>query len=301
MSETKKAAAFGEILWDILPDKKCLGGAPFNCGAHLNRLGFKTTMISALGDDELGREALALVKKEHVSARFINTLSGVSTGFTNVVLENGKPSYEFNSPCAWDYIALTPQLKKEFLNSHWDVFCFGSLAQRSEASRETLYSLLREINAGIKYFDINLRKKFYSKQIIEQSLKYTDILKMNDEELPVISNLLGITGSVPDIAGNLTEKYKLRGIIITAGKDGTTAYFNNQEYKVLPGDVPIVDTVGAGDSFSAAFLASYISGHSVADALEAGSTLADFVVSHSGALPEYDSQIRARLLPFTAL
>jgi fructokinase len=298
MAETRKAAAFGEILWDILPEKKCLGGAPFNCGAHLKRLGFETTMISSLGDDKLGREALALVKKENVSSRFINTISGVSTGFTNVVLDNGKPSYEFNTPCAWDYITLNPQLKKNFLDSRWDVFCFGSLAQRSEASRETLYSLLGEINADIKYFDINLRKNFYSKQIIEQSLKYTDILKMNDAELPVISSLFGITGNVPDIAENIIKKYKLRGIIITAGKDGTTAYFNNQEYKVLPGDVPIVDTVGAGDSFSAAFLASYISGHSVADALEAGSTLADFVVSHSGALPEYDSQIRAKLSPF---
>lgn len=295
MSETRKAAAFGEILWDILPGKKCLGGAPFNCGAHLNRLGFKTTMISALGDDQLGQEALSLVGKENVSSRFINMLSGVPTGFTNVVLDNGKPSYEFNSPCAWDYIALNPRLEKEFLSTHWDVFCFGSLAQRSFVSYKTLHSLLDGINADITYFDINLRKTFYTKSIIEQSLKHADILKMNDEELPVVSNLLEITGSVSKIAENIINKYELRGIIITAGKDGTTAYFNNREYRALPGNVPIVDTVGAGDSFSAAFLASYIAGHSVQDALNAGSTLADFVVSHSGALPEYDSEIRTKL------
>jgi fructokinase len=295
MSETRKAAAFGEILWDILPGKKCLGGAPFNCGAHLNRLGFKTSMISALGNDQLGQEALALVEKEAVSSRFINILSGIPTGFTNVVLDRGKPSYEFNSPCAWDYIELNPRVKKEFLSTHWDVFCFGSLAQRSFVSCKTLYSLLDEINADIKFFDINLRKTFYTKSVIEQSLKHADILKMNDEELPVVSNLLEIPGSVSTIIENIINKYELQGIIITAGKDGTTAYFNNREYRTFPGDVPVVDTVGAGDSFSAAFLASYITGHSVPDALNAGSILADFVVSHSGALPEYDPEIRTKL------
>jgi fructokinase len=301
MSEIKKAAAFGEILWDILPGKKYLGGAPFNCGAHLNRLGFKTTMISALGNDQLGQEALSLVEKEGVSAKFISMLPDVPTGFTNVVLENRTPSYEFNSPCAWDYITLCPHLKKEFLSTHWNVFCFGSLAQRSCVSYETLYSLLDKINADIIFFDINLRKKFYTKSIIEQSLTYADVLKMNDAELPVVSNLLEISGSMSQIAESLIKKYKLQGIIITVGKDGTIAYFNDQEYKVSPENVPVVDTVGAGDGFSAAFLASYLTGHSVADALASGSALADFVVSHSGALPEYDSKTKERLTPFITI
>ncbi|MCK9169879.1 MAG: carbohydrate kinase [Treponema sp.] len=298
MPETKKAAAFGEILWDILPGKKCLGGAPFNCGAHLNRLGFKTTMLSALGDDQLGQEALSLVNNENVSSRFINMLSGVPTGFTNVVLNNGKPSYEFNSPCAWDYIAFNSSMEKTFLATHWDVFCFGTLAQRSVVSRKTLFTLLEKINADIKFFDINLRKEFYTDSVIEQTLKYTDILKMNDEEFPVVSKILGITGNMAAAAEYIIKKYGLKGIIITAGKSGTTAFFNNQEYRISPENVPVIDTVGAGDSFSAAFLASYINGHSVTDALSAGSALADFVVSHSGALPEYDSKIREKLAAF---
>jgi fructokinase len=301
MSEIKKAAAFGEILWDILPEKKCLGGAPFNCVAHLNRLGFKTTMVSSLGNDQLGQEALSLVEKEHVSSKFISMLPDVPTGFTNIVLNNRTPSYEFNSPCAWDHITLCPHLKKEFLSTHWNVFCFGSLAQRSCVSYETLYSLLDKINADVKFFDINLRKTFYTKSIIELSLKYADILKMNDAELQVVSNLLEIPGSMSQIAGSLIKKYKLQGIIITVGKDGTIAYFNDQEYRVSPEDVPVIDTVGAGDGFSAAFLASYITGHSVIDALTAGSTLADFVVSHSGALPEYDLKIKASLARFITI
>jgi fructokinase len=301
MSETKNIAAFGEILWDILPDKKCLGGAPFNCGAHLNRLGFKTTMVSAVGNDQLGQEALSLIENENVSSRFIRMLSGVPTGFTTVKLDHGKPSYEFNSPCAWDYITLSPTLKKEFLSVHWNVFCFGSLAQRSFINYKTLYSLLDGIHADIKFFDINLRKTFYTKSIIQQSLKYADILKMNDEELPVVSNILGITGTPTAITEHIIKKYKLQGIIITAGKDGTTAYFNGREYRVTPENVPVLDTVGAGDSFSAAFLASYITGHAIPDALAAGSALADFVVSHNGALPEYDSKIKEKLAGFITL
>ena len=292
MTKKLKAAAFGEILWDILPEKKCLGGAPFNCGAHLNRLGFETSMISALGNDPLGEEALALVKKEHVSIRYLQVLDNIATGFTQVTLEQGIPSYEFNAPCAWDRIVLDTASKREFLETHWDVFCFGSLAQRDQTSRSTLMELLADIDAGTVFFDVNLRKQFYSADIIRTSLEHTDILKMNDEEVPVLSKLLGYTAGDDQFTSAIIDRYGLKGVIVTCGKKGATASFDGITYRQTPSPVKIADTVGAGDSFSAAFLASYVRGHPVQEALAAGTRLADFVVSHNGALPEYDEQLR---------
>jgi fructokinase len=299
MQEKRKAAAFGEILWDILPDRKCLGGAPFNCGAHLNRLGFETSMVSALGNDELGRDAVELIKKECIRDTYLQIYDDVPTGFTTVTLENGIPSYEFNSPCAWDRIAPDEKLIKNFLSVHWNIFCFGSLAQRSETSRTTLTKILSRIDADIVFFDVNLRKKFFTEDIIRKSLECTDILKMNDEEVPVLSELLGFDSSDgSSFIYKLIEKYALKGVIVTLGKKGVCAYFDGNVYTQTPSPVKVADTVGAGDSFSAAFLASFTSGHSVQDALAAGTSLADFVVSHYGALPEYDTALRKKLEPY---
>ena len=298
MTKKMQAAAFGEILWDILPDKKCLGGAPLNCGAHLNRLGFKTSMISSLGNDELGKKALDAVKKEKVNTDFIQVLPGIPTGFTQVTLENGIPSYEFNAPCAWDCISLSHEQFSAFFKQHWNVFCFGSLAQRSDMSRNTLLNILRDIQADIIFFDVNLRKAFFNRNIIEGSLQHTDILKMNDEEIPVLSKLLGYNCSDDVFIRRIINDFKLTGVVTTLGKKGCAAYFNDTIYTRKPSPVPVVDTVGAGDSFSAAFLASYVyTGGDVQKAIEAGTRMADFVVSHSGALPAYDKALKEALAP----
>ena len=285
MGKKYKAIAFGEILWDILPEKKCLGGAPFNCGIHLGRLGFETKIISALGDDELGEEALDFMKKEGAICDYVGILDGIPTGFTNVVVQDGIPSYEFNSPCAWDKISISENQLNELSKENYDVCIFGTLAQRSEISRKTLYSLLKNLKIETVFFDVNIRKNYYSKKIIEDSLIYADIVKMNDEEIPIIANQLGYQKSDDEFIYKFIEDFGLKGVIATLGKKGSAAYFDNKKYHCPAGTVKVVDTVGAGDSFSAAFLASFVRNCNVEAALKKGSKLADFVVSQRGAIP----------------
>ena len=295
MEKKYKAIAFGEILWDILPDKKCLGGAPFNVSAHLNRMGFETKIISALGKDKLGQEALEFIKKEGCSPDFIASLNEISTGFTNVVVHKGIPDYEFNEPCAWDMISISDNQLRKLSEEKFDVFIFGSLAQRHEISRKTLYSLLTGLQADTIFFDVNLRKNFFTRKIIEDSLIFADIVKMNDEEIPVVSKLLGYKECNDDFIFKFIDDFGLKGLIATSGKKGSAAYFNNQKVSCSCGNVKVVDTVGAGDSFSAAFLASYIKGNNIEESLCKGAKLADFVVSKTGALPEYDEKILAAM------
>ncbi len=292
-----KALSFGEILWDIFPDSRCLGGAPLNVAGHLARLGVEACIVSALGKDPLGSEALELMKANHIDTRYVESLPDIETGFTRIKLTAGIPEYEFNFPCAWDSIALAPRHKEAILAEKWDVFCFGTLSQRSETSRVTLREILQKIDPAIVFCDINLRKQFYSREILEWSLEHSDILKMNDEESPIVSSLLRESAvfDEKELYAWLIEKFALKGILVTRGKKGVSAYFDGKEYAHTPSDVKVVDTVGAGDSFSAAFLVSLFTGKSIPRALELATDLADFVVSRSGALPEYDQAIRTKL------
>lgn len=291
-------AAFGEILWDVLPQKKCLGGAPFNCAAHMNRLGFNTTMISALGDDALGTEALRVISQEQMDSSFIQVQNDFPTGQTDVVLKNGSPSYEFNMPCAWDAISLDEGMLANIASLQLDVFCFGSLVQRSKKSRDTLFSILKIIRSPIIFFDVNLRKEFYTKDVIARSLEYATILKLNNEELPILCSMFGYPQDELAFLKNISFDFNLDGVILTKGSQGAMAWFENTQYQVCPGPVHVVDTVGAGDSFSAAFLFVYAQTHAVQKALEAGSALADFVVSHDGAIPSYTAALKNRIAAF---
>lgn len=292
-----KTLAFGEILWDVLPDSRHLGGAPLNVSGHLARLGAEAHIVSSLGDDDYGREAMAILKAENIGTKYVSVHPDIPTGFTRITLEDGIPSYEFNMPCAWDRILLSPGDLSGILAAEWDVFCFGSLAQRSAESRETLDSLLDGIRAKIVFFDVNLRKNFYSAEIIARSVSRCDVVKMNEDEWPVLRDLLSPLKGADEAAFCewLIREYKLRGALVTKGKRGVTAYFGGEAHSRLPSDVPVVDTVGAGDSFSAAFLVAILKGLPVPEALRLATELADYVVSHSGAMPEYDGAIRARL------
>jgi fructokinase len=292
-----RSLSFGEILWDVFSDSRCLGGAPLNVSGHFARLGVDSAIVSAVGADELGREALQIMSAEGIDTSYVSELTEVPTGVTNVLLSNGIPSYAFNEPCAWDRIMVEPEAMKKIAATEWDVFCFGTLAQRSKESEKTLREILGKITAKEVFFDVNLRKEFYSREIIEYSLMHCTIVKMNDEEWPVLAALLA-PASMCEEAGFcewLAMKYKLRGVLVTKGKKGVSAYFDGKVCNQVSGTVPVVDTVGAGDSFSAAFLTSILRGCPVPEALSLASALADFVVSHAGAMPAYDPEIRERL------
>lgn len=294
-----KALAFGEILFDVYPDRKCLGGAPLNVAGHLARLGFESSIVSAVGSDNDGKEALSLVSSLGVSTDYIQTVSGAPTGRTEIVLDTGIPTYEFNSLCAWDEIRPSPDAIGRIFAENWDVFCFGTLASRSPTSRRTVTDLLSGIRARTIFFDVNLRKQFYDAEIIKYGLSKSNILKMNDDEAPVLARLLEAPAGLNDdqLQDWLIGEWELSGVLLTRGKAGASVRFGGKTSIILPGTVPVVDTVGAGDSFSAAFLASLSRGYPPEQALVFASTLADYVVTQSGAIPEYSPDIRSRLSP----
>ena len=266
--------AFGEILWDVIDGVPHIGGAPFNFAAHVAKCGLTSSIISSVGEDDLGRRAKEQVAALGVDGAFVSVHPSLPTGTVNVMLNNGIPSYEIVKPVAWDEIradvALLPPPR---------AFYFGSLAQRSPVSSETLARLLEAFSSSLVFFDVNLRQKFWSRELIEDCLGRTDILKVNDEERAT----LGFS------AERLFATYpRLKMLIETRGAAGCAVWSREGEAFTSPAlpDGPVVDTVGAGDSFSAAFLAAVLHGEDLRTAAEKGNLRAGKVAARSGAIPE---------------
>ena len=287
-----KALAFGEILWDVFGGKKTIGGAPLNVLGHIRRLGGEATIISAVGDDELGKASLSRLDELGIDSSYVH-LSQWGTGRAVVSLCDGIPSYAFDTPAAWDGISLSATQLDALEKENWDVFVYGTLAQRGECSAATLSRLLERVNAREFFFDVNLRLDYYSRACVERGLERASILKMNDEELPVIASLLG--RDEKDFIPWLLDCTGLRRVILTSGKKGSDCYEKGRTSHAGTQKVEVVDTVGAGDSLSAAFLYFISQGDDSAEALSKASILADYVVTRTGAIPEYDVEIRQRL------
>jgi fructokinase len=282
--------SFGEILFDVFPDKKTLGGAPLNVAAHLSKLGGDGIIVSALGDDELGREARECIASFGLDASFIVT-SRYPTGRADITLSGKNADYTFNFPCAWDDITLNKEPRGAY-----ELVYFGTLAQRSETSRDALEEILSSIKARTVFFDVNIRKHFYTKEIIRRGLEYATILKMNDEELPLVADLCSLEASSEgEMVRKLMDEYRIPVVLLTKGKKGSTCYQEDQKIDMPCGNVAVVDTVGAGDSLSAGFLTSFIATGDARKALFVGSTLADYVCAHRGAIPDYDDTIKSFL------
>lgn len=288
-----KALAFGEILWDVNGNEKTIGGAPLNVLAHICRLGGESSLVSAVGSDELGRASLACLEDFGIAERYVR-ISPFPTGRADVVLENGIPSYEFNMPCAWDDIRLSDEQYIDLFNDDFSVFIYGTLAQRCLTSALTLEKLLDDVSATEFFFDVNLRGNFYNEKSIERGLEKATIIKMNDEELPVVASLLG-TGK-ENLIGWLFDNTSVKKVLVSAGSSGSFCHEKGgKAYHAVASDVSAVDTVGAGDSLSAAFLYFLARGMDTGSALEKASVLADYVVTKRGAVPEYDADLRNRL------
>ena len=279
--------SFGEILFDVFPDKATLGGAPLNVAGHMTKLGLKGAILSALGDDDYGKRAMEEIKALGMDTSYIST-TPFETGKAMITLNGKNADYEFNSPCAWDNIPYLPLPEKVSL------IYYGTLAQRSEGSRETLKRVLREVSSDHRFFDVNIRKHFYSDEIIREGVEAATILKLNDEEEEIVLSSLGIKERGLSGLEKLYRDYSLDLILLTCGKDGTMCY-KDKWYRVPCASVPVVDTVGAGDSLSAGFLARYIKTGDLERSLIAGSHIADFVVTQRGAIPEYDEELKTYL------
>ncbi|WP_455584392.1 carbohydrate kinase family protein [Bacteroides sp.] len=286
----------GEALWDVLPEGKKIGGAPANFAYHVSQFGLDSCVVSAVGNDELGDEILDVFEKKHLNHQ-LQTVN-YPTGTVQVTLDdNGVPCYDIKEGVAWDNIPFTDELKRLALSAR--AVCFGSLAQRNEVSRVSINRFLDTMPDGdgqLKIFDINLRQGFFTKEIIRDSCQRCNVLKINDEELVTISRLFGYPGiDLQDKCWILLAKYNLKMLILTCGTNGSYVFTPGVvSFQETP-KVPVADTVGAGDSFTATFTAALLKGKSVPDAHKLAVEVSAYVCTQSGAMPELPQVLKDRL------
>ncbi len=279
-----KIIGLGEILWDMLPTGKQLGGAPANFAYHVCRLGGNGWAVSAISDDELGREI-----KNTLSTKKLNTILeevNEPTGTVQVTLNAaGVPTYDITEGVAWDHIPFTERIGN--LAKETSAVCFGTLAQRSPESRATIHKFIESMPAGsLKVYDINLRQKYYDEKIISDSLRLADILKINDEELEIVSRMLCLSGTSEERCRAISREFNLKFVILTMGGDGSKVILEDRVHLSTPGKINIVDTVGAGDSFTAAFMLAYLRGESIEKAHTLATEVSSYVCTKAGAMPE---------------
>ena len=274
----------GEALWDMLPEGKKLGGAPANFAFHAGQFGLEIMAVSAIGLDPLGEE-IAKELEEHGLPFHLDRID-YPTGTVQVTLDsNGIPRYEIKEDVAWDNIPYTKELAD--LAGRAQAVCFGSLAQRNPVSRETIGWFLDAVPEDcLKVFDINLRQSFYSKEIIEDSLRRCDILKINDEELEIVKEMFGLEDLPTEgLCRSIIDEYGLKMLILTCGVNGSHVFSGDVSSFIETPKVKVADTVGAGDSFTGAFVASILKGKTVREAHEAAVKVSAFVCTQSGAMP----------------
>ena len=284
----------GELLWDIFPQGKYFGGAPANFVYHISTLGHKGIVASRIGKDTLGKEIIDTIATLGLTRKYIQIDSNHPTGTVDVRVDsNGHPKYTITENVAWDFFEFNEKWK--ILAEKADAVCFGSLAQRSSESRETIIEFLKHTGKEtVRIFDINLRQNFYSPEIITQSLKISSILKLNDEELPILIDLLGYQKkeSEEELCRLLIEKYGLDLVCLTKGRNGSLLV-NERETVKHPGrKVTVIDTVGAGDAFTAALAIQYLKGSSLERISEAANRLGSWVASQAGATPSANKYVQ---------
>jgi fructokinase len=274
----------GEILWDVFPNGKVLGGAPANFAYHVSQFGFEGYAVSAIGDDELGEEIVGCLSKKKL--KYLIEKTPYATGTVQVTLSgNGIPEYEICENVAWDNIPFTEEM--EALAQRTKTVCFGSLAQRSSASRQTINRFLDCVpKTALKIFDINLRQHFYTLELIEHALDRCNVLKINDDEILIIGELFGWQSkSELEICNQLLHNCDLEIVVLTKGTQGSYVVTKNEtSFKPTP-LVEVADTVGAGDSFTAGFVASLLKGKSISEAHQIAVEVSAFVCTQHGAMP----------------
>ncbi|MFI3280274.1 MAG: carbohydrate kinase [Rikenellaceae bacterium] len=286
MNENKFIVGLGELLWDVLPDGKKIGGAPGNFAYHSSQFGFNSAVVSAIGDDKLGDEIISTLSQKGLGG--IIERVAYPTGMVQVTLDaNGVPIYDIKENVAWDNIPYTQEL--ENLAQQTMAVTFGSLAQRNVVSRNTINRFLDAMGDGddrYKIFDINLRQGFYTRETICNSMERCNILKINDEELVAISRMFGYPGiDLQDKCWILLSKYKLKLLILTCGVNGSYVFTPGNVSFVETPKVEVADTVGAGDSFTATFISSLLRGDSIVDAHRRAVRVSAFVCTQHGAMP----------------
>ena len=294
--ENTIVVGMGEALWDVLPEGKKIGGAPANFAYHVSQFGLNSRVVSAVGDDKLGMEILDNFREKKLNAMV--EIVPYPTGTVQVELDaEGVPCYDIKEGVAWDNIPYTPAL--EDLAKHTKAVCFGSLAQRSVVSRDTINRFIDAMPAEdtLKIFDINLRQGFYTKEILCNSFSKCNILKINDEELVTVSRMFGYPGiDLQDKCWILLAKYNLKMLILTCGVNGSYVFTPGNVSFVETPRVEVADTVGAGDSFTAAFVSSILSGLSIGEAHKLAVETSAYVCTQNGAVPVLPQSLKDRVI-----
>ena len=290
---SRPVVGIGEILFDLLPQGPQLGGAPANFAYHVMRLGGCGYAVSAIGRDELGERIKSILAEKELDSEIPEV--DCPTGVVEVTLDDkGVPSYNIIQGVAWDNVPYTEKMKS--LAKDCAAVCFGTLAQRSETSRATIKSFLADTPEDcLKVYDINLRQHYYSKELVCESLESSDILKINDEEIVVVSKLLGLSEDPTEACRQIIGKYGLKLAVLTKGADGSDVITLDAISSKKPLAGKIADTVGAGDSFTAAFVQCYLKGMPIEKAHEIANQVSSYVCTKSGAMPEYDESILTKI------
>lgn len=291
MKQTK-IAGIGELLWDVLSDSEQLGGAPINFAYHVSALGAEAVAISTIGNDSRGKSALKELQSRGVNTSFISVLEQFPTGYVTAKVDNkGIATYEFPDDVAWDHLAIN--LAAQQCNAELKAICFGTLAQRSDSARLTIQRYLETTSAKtVKVCDLNLRQNFYSRTTIETSLRLSTVLKLNDDELTFVSSLFLLDGAEHEKLEALRKHFDLELVILTKGSDGSILITEDEISRHQGIATDIVDTIGAGDSFTAAVVTGLLLNKTLDEINEKANRLAAYVCSQSGAMPSVPHHYR---------
>lgn len=290
MNTKPVVAGIGELLWDMLPSGKQLGGAPCNFAFHASQAGCVSHVVSAVGQDEPGDELISTMHQLGLSDQYIQRNRYPTSTVTIKLDAGGHPDYTIHEQVAWDHIEWNAKIPE--LAGQLDAVCFGSLAQRSAESEHTIVSLVSATKEScLKVFDINLRQRYYSKNIIIQSLILSDVLKLNDDELPVVAGYAGVGGDIRDQLKKLLKHFKLKYIVYTMGSRGSIIVCPEEYSFIEAPEVIVADTVGAGDAFTAVFIAGILKGHPLSVVHQKATEIAALVCTRKGATPDLSTLI----------
>jgi fructokinase len=292
----------GEVLWDLLLTGPQLGGAPANFAYHAHALGANAHVITRVGQDGYGHEVILRFQQMGLPTATVQVDETAATGTAKVELSgNGLAHFTIQENVGWDYLAATPEAVAAARGA--DAICFGSLAQRSETSRRTIQQLLAAAPAdGLKVFDVNLRQHYYGRDVIEESLRFSNVLKLNDDELPTVAGMFNLTGSAQSQIEGLAQTFSLRVVALTRGAKGSLLYQKEKEnndprWSDCPSrPVKVVDTVGAGDSFTAALVLGLLRKMDLDEINTVANDVARYVCSQAGATPALPEEFARRFM-----
>lgn len=292
----------GELLWDVLPAGPRLGGAPANFTVMAGRLGNHSAILSRIGRDDLGREAVKLLDPLPADTEYLQIDPAHETGRATVTTKDGQPEFVIHEPAAWDFLELTDAWVR--LAERADAICFGTLAQRSLESRQTIQTLAAQTPSScVRVFDVNLRAPFYSSEVVQESLSLATVMKLNDAEMPLVLGLLGLPAFEPEdpmaLRGGaerlLAEFPTLCMIAVTRGGEGSLLVMRDGWHERPGVATKVADTIGAGDAFTAAITHYLLRGADLVTLNEAGNRWGSWVASQHGAMPPLSDEVRMRL------